>query len=80
MALTPQLAQVVKGSSKSLNKLIVVIIAQSGFSSFNNALASFASFTITPVFSLPMISPMSFPITFGLTSTAPTITPPFSIT
>ena len=80
MALTPHFAQVIKASSTSASRLIVVTMVQSGFKLFSSSSDFAASSTTTPTLSPPMISPISFPITAGLLSTAPMIVPPFSIT
>ena len=66
------------GSSNSAIKLLVVIIHISGFVVCIISSAFSADVTTTPNFSFPNISPMSFPITAGFTSTAPTISIPFS--
>jgi len=52
----------------------------SGLVSVNIFSASSSETTFTPLFSVPIISPMSFPMTAGFTSTAPTISAPFSYT
>ena len=80
IAFIPSFAQSINASFISFNKLIVVTITMSGFNSLSNVSAFFASVTVTPLFSPPIISPMSFPITAGFTSIAPTISPPFSNT
>ena len=80
IAFIPNSAHNINGFSKSFIKLIVVTIAISGFTSCNISLAFSAFVTVTPLFSVPNISPISFPITFGFTSIAPTISAPFSYT
>ena len=78
IALTPNFAHNIKASSTSDIKLIVVTIATSGLTFFIISSASWTDTTFTPFGSVPIISPMSFPITSVLTSIAPTISPPFS--
>ena len=80
IAFIPNLAQSIKASPTSFNKLIVSIIHISGFTSFNIASAFSKLVTFTPISSFFIISPISFPITFGFTSIAPTTSPPFSNT
>ena len=78
IALIPSFAQSIKLSFTSAIKLIVVTIAISGFTCFNISSACSNAVTVIPFFSVFITSPMSFPITSGLTSIAPTISPPFS--
>ena len=56
------------------------VVRGNGFVSFNTCSACSSEATFTPLFSVPIISPMSFPITAGFTSIAPTISAPFSYT
>ena len=74
----PSFAQSMNASFISLSKLIVVTIAMSGLVSCIIASAFSNDVTFIPLFSHPMMSPMSLPITSGFTSIAPTISPPFS--
>ena len=78
IAFIPSFAHSINGSSKSLIKLIVSTTQISGFTSFSIASASSNDVTFTFLFSHPIISPISFPITAGFTSIAPTTSPPFS--
>ena len=59
MALIPSEAHNTNASSQSFNRLIVVIIHTSGFNANNTSLAFSFGEIRTPLFSLPIISPIS---------------------